>query len=243
MRKIFGLFLVGLLIQFFAFIAIAGANSMDKLDTRQSAIVPIAAFAAKGDLENLKIALSEGLESGLTINEIKEVLVQLYAYCGFPRSLNGLNTFIAVLDERAAKGIKDVVGKDASPIPTDKNRYEYGTEIQTSLVGRPVSGRTYDFAPIIDTFLKEHLFADIFLRDVLNQQERELVTVAALASFPGVANQLRSHLNVSMNIGITEGQLRDFVKIIEVRIGTAEAETARKMLDVVLESRKTLINK
>lgn len=34
----------------------------------------------------------------ITINEIKEVLVQMYAYCGFPRSLNGINTFMTVVN-------------------------------------------------------------------------------------------------------------------------------------------------
>lgn len=43
----------------------------------------ISAFTAQGDLENLKVALNKGLDSGLTINQIKEVLVQMYAYAGF----------------------------------------------------------------------------------------------------------------------------------------------------------------
>jgi 4-carboxymuconolactone decarboxylase len=51
-------------------------------------------------------------------NEIKEILVHLYAYTGFPRSLNGIHTFMAVLDERRAQGIEDEPGKEASPLPT-----------------------------------------------------------------------------------------------------------------------------
>ena len=70
------------------------------LDSKQQSIVTISAFMAKGDLIKLKIALSEGLDAGLTINEIKEVIVQLYAYAGFPRSLNALQTFMSVLQER-----------------------------------------------------------------------------------------------------------------------------------------------
>ena len=230
----------GALILLFGLTAIAGAATMKNLDSRQAAMIPIAAFTATGNLEKLKPALQDGLEAGLTINEIKEVLVQLYAYCGFPRSLNSLNTFIAVLDDRAAKGIKDTLGKDASPIPSEKSRREYGTEIQTGLIGRPAAGRTYEFAPIIDDFLKVHLFADIFLRDVLNHQERELVTISALASMSGTANQLRSHLNVSLNTGLTEEQLRDFVTILGAKVGTAESETASKVLDAVLENRKAV---
>ncbi|MCQ8140547.1 carboxymuconolactone decarboxylase family protein, partial [Vibrio parahaemolyticus] len=72
----------------------------DKLSNTDRAIVPIAAFTASGDVENLKISLNDGLESGLKINEIKEVLDQLYAYAGFPRSLNVLSAFMYVVELR-----------------------------------------------------------------------------------------------------------------------------------------------
>src|SRR5437868_9810897 len=70
------------------------------LDNKQQSIVAIAALTAKGDIPQLKIHLVKGLEAGLTISEIKEELVQLYAYCGFPRSLNGITTLMSVLAER-----------------------------------------------------------------------------------------------------------------------------------------------
>lgn len=85
------------------------------LSVRQQSIVSIAALTSKGELEQLKSVLNKGLDAGLTINEIKEIMVHLYAYCGFPRSIRGLQTFMEVLDERKAKGIIDETGTDASP--------------------------------------------------------------------------------------------------------------------------------
>ena len=61
-------------------------DSTSTLDATQRGIVLIAAFTANGDLDKLNIALGEGLNAGLTVNEIKEILVQMYAYTGFPRS-------------------------------------------------------------------------------------------------------------------------------------------------------------
>lgn len=69
-------------------------------------------------------------------------------------------------------------------------------------MGRPVAGPVYTFSPNIDTYLKDHLFGAIFANDVLNRRERELATVSALAALPAPA-QLRSHLNVCMNVGLT----------------------------------------
>lgn len=84
---------------------------MSVLNRKQQGVIPIAALTAKGDLVDLKTALNEGLDAGLTVNEIKEVLVQLYAYSGFPRSLNRISTFMSVIAEREQKGIKDEIGR------------------------------------------------------------------------------------------------------------------------------------
>ncbi len=78
----------------------------EDLNAKQHSIVTIAAFTANGNMEKLNTVLNEGLDTGLTVNEIKEILVQLYAYTGFPRSLNGINTFMGVMEERGKKGIK-----------------------------------------------------------------------------------------------------------------------------------------
>ena len=87
------------------------------LNEKQRSIIPIAAFTATGNLEKLKLSIAEGLEGGLTVNEIKEIIVHLYAYAGFPRCLNGLNTCIEVIDDRRARGIKDNEGREAGPVP------------------------------------------------------------------------------------------------------------------------------
>ncbi|HCC86370.1 MAG TPA: carboxymuconolactone decarboxylase, partial [Porphyromonadaceae bacterium] len=69
----------------------------DTLSVKQQSLIPIAAYTAKGELQQLKTALNEGLDAGLTVNEVKEAMVHLYAYCGFPRSIRGLQTLMEVL--------------------------------------------------------------------------------------------------------------------------------------------------
>lgn len=210
------------------------------LNPKQQSIVTISAFTARGDLEKLKTALNEGLVAGLTVNEIKEVLVQMYAYCGFPRSLNGISTFMAVMDERRKKGIKDEMGRDASPLPANMNKDEYGAKVRARLAGVdviPPPGGYQLFVPIIDTFLKEHLFADIFARDILDYQSRELATIAALASMTGTSGQLRFHMGAAMNVGLTEAQMKDFISVLKASVGMEEADGAAKVLTEVLKTR------
>ena len=210
------------------------------LSAKQRSIIPIAALTANGEMAKLRTALHDGLDAGLTVNEIKEILVQMYAYAGFPRSLNGITTFMAVMDERHAKGIKDEMGKEASPVPADLNKDAYGAKVRARLAGRdvipPPSGYQL-FTPVIDTFLKEHLFADIFARDTLDDQHRELATIAALASMTGTAGQLQFHLGAAMHTGLTDAQMKDFIAVLTSKVGTKEAESASEILAEVLRNR------
>lgn len=216
------------------FVGGAEAAAKQALTAKQASIVCVAAFTAQGDLPRLQAALHEALDAGMTVNEVKEVLVQLYAYCGFPRSLNGINTLLAVLDERRAAGIVDTAGREATPVDPKRDRYAIGEKTQTELVGRPVVGRIYEFAPVIGVFLKEHLFGDIFERDLLNRQERELATVGALAGIGNVNAQLSSHMRVSLNTGITETQLQEAVNVLRDKVGDKTGNNAQQVLDALL---------
>lgn len=182
----------------------------EALNPKEKNIALIAASTAKGDMPNLKLALASGLDAGLTVNEIKELLTQLYAYCGFPRSLNALGTFMALVNER---GDKDAEGKLPGPLPAGKS-LDFGTANQTKLVGAPVQGALFAFAPAIDEFLKAHLFGDIFARDNLDWKTRELTTIAALAAMDGVESQLKSHIAIGKHNGLTDAQIEAILALV-----------------------------
>lgn len=210
----------------------------EALGVKNKSIISIASLTAKGDLITLKPELNAGLDAGLTVNQIKEVLVHLYAYCGFPRSIRGLQTFMEVLSERKSKGITDDLGAEATAILDERNKYERGKDVLGELTKSPQNSTLTGysaFAPVIDRFLKEHLFADIFERDVLTYAERELVTISVLSSIGGVEPMLRSHLSICLNVGISPGQLYEFVEIIKLKVGEQEANSAKTVLDEVLK--------
>jgi len=192
------------------------------LTAKQLAVAPIGASMATGDMPRLRDALNRGLDAGLTISESREILVQLYAYAGFPRSLNALSLLMSVLQEREARGVQDEPGREPGPVPSGHALLDLGTDNQTRLVGAPVSGPLFEFAPAIDQFLKVHLFGDIFARDNLDWAARELATVGALAAMPGLASQLESHLKISMNVGLTAQQLNQVANDLK-RHGDQEA--------------------
>ncbi|ENJ7187023.1 carboxymuconolactone decarboxylase family protein [Vibrio fluvialis] len=180
-------------------------QSEQALNNKEIAILPIAAFTASGQIERLITSLEHGLESGLTVNTIKSVLVQMYAYAGFPRSLNGLGAFMAVLEARKRRGIVDEEG-DVGRAITNGDSLEVGTRNQTLLVGQPVSGALFEFAP----------------------------TIAALANMNGVSSQLQAHYLIAMNNGVTPTQLKNFIDVMREECGEHIALNAADVLNTVL---------
>jgi alkylhydroperoxidase/carboxymuconolactone decarboxylase family protein YurZ len=90
-----------------------------------------------------------------------------------------------------------------------------------------------DFAPVINQYLQAHLFGDIFQRDNLDWQSRELATVGALAAMPGVEPQLRSHMAASLRVGLTAAQLRQLTQVLAER---GEAQAAKRASEALTQA-------
>ena len=191
-----------------------------------AAMTAIACNEAKGNLVALEPAIQSGLDAGLTVNQIKEALSQLYAYTGFPRSLNALGVLKKVTDAGNYE-----LGEDSSPLPADYDALKEGTRVQTMLVGKAFN---YDFAPATDYYLKAHLFGDIFARDVLTHADRELVTVSALAGLEGVEPQLNAHVRGARNMGVTDEQLQQIPVALAANGCKAAASRAQKAVNALL---------
>ena len=63
---------------------------------------------------------------------------------------------------------------------------------------------------------------DIFERDNLDWQSRELATVGALAALSGVESQLQAHIRISLNTGLSVAQLRQLATVLNEQ-GNSEA--------------------
>ena len=165
---------------------------------RQKGLAACACLMAQGDLERLEPAVKMALDNGVTINELKEAFSQLYAYTGFPRSLNALGVLNKVLDNKQPSWQEGKSWKRPEIWDDAAKALKQGTEVQTKLSGRSFD---YNFCPQDDYYLKSHLFGDIFASDQLSAADREIVTVAALSGLEGVAPQLAAHKQGAVNMG------------------------------------------
>ena len=186
------------------------------------------AWAAKGDLEHLETAVPQALDHGVTINELKDAFAQLYAYAGFPRSLNALGVLEKILNDQMVNekmvNEKMVNGKWSWGKPFVRpavwddaaEALRTGTAMQT----RDEGGTPWDytFCPQADYYMKSHLFGDIYASDQLTPAERELVTVAALSSMDGVTPQFEGHKECAVFMGNTPEQVAELCRWLEKHI-------------------------
>ena len=193
------------------------------LTAKETAIVDIGAWTARGEQDKLGAAFKAGFDAGLTLNEAKELVGQLYAYCGFPRALNAAGTLQRVVESSKLK----VESSDStrstrstrlndSPFLLGERAIEIGTDNQTKLCGGPVKGALFDFHPQLDAYLKAHLFGDIFARDVIDWRTREIVTIAALAARPETEPQMKAHIAIGKVNGVTDAQAAEIVRRVQM---------------------------
>lgn len=207
-----------LILSFMAFLVFFNTNAEENkmenelLTIKEKNLVNLASLTAKAEMDNLKLAVNTALDSGLTVNEIKDLMVQLYAYCGFPRALNALAALDEVVNQRKAEGKNTIEGKEATPLAKDTDVLALGTEVQTKLVGQEVNIK---LSNDIDRYLKTHLFGDIFASNIFNWQEREIITIAALGSMQGVESQFNAHKNIGKVNGLSDEQIAEIEKMIK----------------------------
>ena len=180
-----------------AVLTMATMNSQT-LTERQKGLAACACLMAQGDLARLDPAVRKALDNGVTINELKEAFSQLYAYTGFPRSLNALGVLNKVLEHKQANWQEGKPWTRPALWDDAEKALKQGTEVQTKLSGKPFD---YTFCPQDDYYLKAHLFGDIFVGDQLTAADREIVTVAALSGLDGVDPQLAAHKQGAVNMG------------------------------------------
>ena len=136
-------------------IAIMTMSTIDAqtLTERQQGLAACACLMAQGDMERLEPVVRVALDKGVTVNELKEAFSQLYAYTGFPRSLNALGVLSKVLESRQPNWQEGKPWKRPAEWDDAKKAYELGTKNQTQLSGKPFN---YEFCPQDDYYLKSH---------------------------------------------------------------------------------------
>jgi 4-carboxymuconolactone decarboxylase len=214
----------------------------NKLDLKSQEIAVVAALTAMGTAyPQLKVHINGALNVGGTINEVKEVILQMSVYSGFPNCINAMNALREVLNERKGDGINDQIGKSSTNVSNLKTRYEIGKNELTGLDSLQVEKlqKAYDdFSPELVKYILEFGYADIFSRNNLDKKYRQIATIAALTALGNAQLQLRFHINAGLNIGLTVENIKEIFLLMTVYSGFPSAINGTTILKEIVDERK-----
>lgn len=216
--------------------------SLNSLDNKSKEIVAVSSLIAQGAIPQLKVHLNGALNTGSSINEVKEVILQMSVYCGFPKCINAMNALIEVLNERKTKGIIDKEGQIAST-NASTDRYALGAEYLAMLKDNQeqVLQESYkNLSPELVQFTIEYGYGDIFSRDNLDKRYRQIATISALATLGNVQPQLKFHIEAGLNIGLTVEEIKEIMLLMTVYAGFPSAINGTNSLKDVIEEKKMI---
>ena len=100
----------------------------------------------------------------------------------------------------------------------EKTRFKLGTERLAEIDGvggEAVIRSLESIAPDVGRYIVEFAFGDIYSREGLSLQEREMITIASLLAAGGCEPQLEVHINGALNVGVSpEKVVEAFIQCI-----------------------------
>lgn len=94
-----------------------------------------------------------------------------------------------------------------------------------------------DVAPDMERYTMEFAFGDVYSRPGLDLRTRQMLTVAMLAAMGNARPQLKAHLGLSLNVGVTLEELREILIQTSVYAGFPNALNGLYALKEVMQER------
>ncbi|MEN6611810.1 MAG: carboxymuconolactone decarboxylase family protein [Methanoregulaceae archaeon] len=189
----------------------------DILDNKTKELAVVAALTALGTaVPQLKVHIHAALHVGCTPEEIREVIIQMCGYAGFPATLNAMGSLMEALKETGK-----ALSRESAHAGTD-DRYNRGKSLLSRIAPdqERVLRETFDpINPDITRIVIEFGYGDIYARGILPIKLRQAATIAALAAKGTAPSQLRFHIGGGLRSGLTEADIVEIMLLISLYAG------------------------
>ncbi len=208
----------------------------EQFSRRDRSVVVISVLTALARETELKQHVIGGLNHGLSIDEVDEIMVQLSAYVGLPFALSGSMVVDAAVAERDGTETRTTPRADAI-VQDDEKRRAAGLDVLTTLLGDPnldkqateaaIMGQQGDMGALVMDFA----FGDVWSRPQLSRRDRSLIVISALTAI-NMKHELEIHIGAALNHGLTP------VEVEEVMITMVAYGGFPRAIDGILLAKK-----
>lgn len=121
-----------------------------------------------------------------------------------------------------ASNAEEVAATGTEPLCQLGDRFERGLQRLDEITkgqGQAVVDSLSRTSPDLARYIIEYPYGDVFCRDGLSDQQRQIATIAALAAI-GYANpELKVHIHGALNVGLTEEEVIETMILMSVYAG------------------------
>jgi len=193
--------------------------SRPTLTTKDRALATLAMAVTAGNMADaLTFHANACRRVGWTGDEVKETMLHLTLYAGWPKVLAAIGSVGAALDQPVPERAPDGTALAARSMQagSDDANYRRGVETMAQVSrasGEAVVNGFKDIAPDLGRYILEFAYGEVFSRPGLDLKSRELATVAALAVRGSVADAtpLKVHVAGALNTGATRTEIVEAV--------------------------------
>jgi 4-carboxymuconolactone decarboxylase len=219
------------------------------LSLKSRAFATLAMVTVLGNQSSsIEFHVEGALRAGATETEIKEVLLQMTLYAGYPKTLTAVAAAQKIFTDIKKSGIPA-----ASPQPdlasqkqveSNEVRYRRGLEALNQISkssGEAVVKSFADIAPDLGRYIVEFSYGDIFSRPNLDLKTRELATVSALTGLNTTASELplKVHINGALNVGANSQEIVEAILHVIPYVGFVKVQQAMALAEEVFQERHT----
>jgi len=181
------------------------------LSTRIRYLASIQAMIALGMERRLHTVLDLALDEDVDLTEIREIMLQGYPFCGFPRTINSFAVLQRCLKERGYSP------DELKHLPLDERKPEVLDDQGLDLFSKIYQFNHFEVLntlkgdhPELPRWILRDVYGKVLSRPAVDAKTRELAAVAALTVLR-VYPQLLSHIKGGLNLGADHGEAKEVI--------------------------------
>lgn len=201
--------------------------SRPHLSRRDRSLLVVTFLTTIGAGRELETHVAGALNHGLSEDEVREIVLQVAGYAGFPMAMEATRIVDRVMAGR--QGLDRLPAKEPAPPADDDDRYVAATDVLRTLFGgRAASDPAQARASVIEALggvgemAFDFGFGELWARDQLSRRDRSMVTVAILAMLR-CTDELAVHVPAALNHGCTRTEIEEIMVQLTVYGGFPRA--------------------
>ena len=120
----------------------------------------------------------------------------------------------------------------------DQARYDKGMKrLQQMNNMSTIGSRLMEISPELNRYIKEFAFGDVHSREGLSPRDHELVIISGLCALGFAAEEMKSHINMGLNAGLTRQEILETFIQLAVYAGFPAAVNATFIAKEVFDAR------